>query len=129
MSDPNDDDMDKPLTKREALEVFLTKREALELFLTKREAHEVFLTRGEFHDAMKKLFAHLDKMRGENAAEHAATRAFVSNEIARHTDASAKSSRGELVAIDDKYKALPERVTKLEGAVFPSPPAKRQRRR
>jgi hypothetical protein len=142
----NADDMDRPITKREAFELFITK--------------------GELHDVMKNLFDYLDKrfesidkrfeviletnagehaatraairlenaaehaaIRRENAAEHATTRAFMSSEIARHTAANAEQSRSELVVVDDKYKDLPERVTKLEDAVFPAPPAKRQRRR
>jgi hypothetical protein len=135
MSDSNEDDMDTPITKREALELFITKR--------------------DFHDVMKNLFDYLDKRfdaidkRFEtesvnNAAEHAATRTFVTSEIdksesrmkswfgaelAQHTGTVDERHRTELSVIDDKYKELPERVSKLEAAVFPAPPAKRQRRR
>ena len=123
MSDPSDDDMDKPLTKREAVDVFLTKR----------EAYDVFLTKGEFHDVMKNLFEYLDRK------FDAIDKRFLSFgiemkdwfrlELAQHTGAVDERHRTELSVIDDKFKDLPERVTKLEAAVFPAPPAKRQRRR
>ncbi len=51
-------------------------------------------------------------------------------ELQRHTSASAEDLRGSVGAIDDKYRDLPDRVTKLEAAAFtPTSPPRRARRR
>jgi hypothetical protein len=113
MSDPSDD-MDKPITKREALEIFLTKR--------------------EFHDVMKNVFEYLDK-RFEAYDERlnalmkwfgSEFRQQLNDDIATHVGTMALQLRRDVGLLDDRYKDLPERVTKLEEKVFAP---KRQRRR
>ena len=51
-------------------------------------------------------------------------------ELQRHTSASAEDLRGSFGAVDDKYRDRPDRVTKLETAVFtPTSPPRRARKR
>jgi hypothetical protein len=110
MSDPSDDDMDQPVTKREFRSI--VKNE----LVTKSEMREMF---ANFLDAIMERFA---------SSEDSMKRWF-SAQLARHTGAVDERHRTEVSVVDDKYKDLPERVTKLEAAVFPPPPVKRQRRR
>lgn len=105
--------MDQPLTKRDALKLFLTKREALDLFLTK----------SEFHDVMKNLFGYLDERFATVRADLART---IQVEIRRATKGTEQRNRDDMAVIDEKYKDLPDRVSKLEAKVFAP---KRQRRR
>jgi hypothetical protein len=49
----------------------------------------------------------------------------LTDELRRHTSSSADASRSELAVVDDKYKDLPERVTKLEAKVFAKPRGRR----
>jgi predicted metal-dependent hydrolase len=138
MSDPSDDDMDKPITKREALDLFLTKREALELFVTKIEFHDAFQKLFRYLDkkfeAIDKRFEAIDKRFETTKTELRAElrqdiRMDLSAELRSHSGANADQLKREVGLVDDRYKDLPERVTKLEVAVFAPPPAKRQRRR
>jgi len=125
MSDPNDDDMDKPLTKRDALELFFTKREALEIFLAKRE----------FHDVMKNVFDYLDKrfeavdnrfeavdkrLEANDERLNALMKWFgsefrqqLNDDMAGHIGTMGLQLRRDIGLLDDRYKDLPERVTKL----------------
>jgi len=112
MSDP--DDMDKPLTKRDLLDAFDNFLGALmprldERFATKRELEEMN------RDLRQLISAEADDTRQE-------MRKLVGAQDAKH--------RVELGTVDDRYRDLPERVGKLEAAVFrPGSPVKRQRRR
>lgn len=137
-------DMDHPITKREARDIFLTKGEANDLFLTKGEANDLFLTKREFHDVMKNLFEHLDKQFAAANANtlrlvselEANTQRLVGEMGARFTNETlavvrevSKQHRADVAKLDERYKDLPDRVTKLETAVFGPAPVKRQRRR
>ena len=52
----------------------------------------------------------------------------MSAEIARHTRAVQEEMRSQVAVIDDKYKDLPGRVSRLEAAVFPSSTTRKRRR-
>jgi hypothetical protein len=51
----------------------------------------------------------------------------LSVELAQHVNAMTESLRAEFRGIDDQYKDLPARVSKLENAVFTPKPARRRR--
>jgi hypothetical protein len=115
-----EEDMEKPVTKRELLEV-TTKLEA------KFDA--------KFDTFLGAILARVDQVAGElvryiSEVEHR-LREHVSTELAIQTRGIERRHLDELSAHDEKYKDLPPRVSRLEAAVFPpgAPPAKRQRRR
>ena len=98
-----DDDMDKPLTRR------------------------------EFHDAQAKLFAYLDdRFAQQDVRLHRflkATESRLTLEIRGQISAVDQDHLDDLKKFEDKYRDLPARVSKLEAVVLAPPPAKRQRRR
>jgi uncharacterized protein involved in exopolysaccharide biosynthesis len=51
----------------------------------------------------------------------------LSNELRQHTKSSEIELAGRLVAVDQQYKDLPARVTRLEAKVF-APPKRKTRR-
>ena len=108
MSNADSDNMDTPITKREALELFLTKR--------------------EFHDVMKNLFDYLDKRfsaADTRVSELEANTHRLVREMGIHfaheTQAVVREvslqHRADLAKVDEKYNELPERVTRVEDAV------------
>ena len=99
----NADDMDHPLTKREFRATIDTE----------------LVTKREFHEVMKNLFGYLDE-------RFAAVTKTIQVEIRRATKGIEQRNRDDMTVIDEKYKDLPDRVTKLEAVAFPPP--KRQRR-
>lgn len=106
---PNsDDDMDKPVTKREL-------HEALEIW-------------GGALDARleAKLDARLGAFEARVDAKIDAVGARLSSELAQHTNRILEEVHQIIGAVDEKYRDLPPRVTRLEAKVFPP---KRQRRR
>ena len=108
-----DDAMDKPVTRRELQEIL---GEAFGSFLTMLDKR---------FDALPTK----DWVNATIAASESRMKTWFGAELARHTGSVDERHRTEVSVIDDKYKDLPDRVTKLEAAVFPTPPAKRQRRR
>jgi hypothetical protein len=156
MSNADDDDMDQPLTKREfraavdtelltkrefraAVDTeLLTKREALELFPTKQEVRDMF---ANFLDAIlsriDERFTQQDKRFEERFSQQdeRIQRLFknaegrLTRELREQLGAIDRDHFDDINKLEDKYRDLPNRVSKLEAAVFPAPPAKRQRRR
>lgn len=111
MSNPSDDDMDKPITRRELQEVL-------------GEAFANFLK------MLDMRFVAVDKRFADSEATNRRLMLDIEKRFAADTRAALQEvtryHRDELSTIDDKYKDLPERVTKLEAKVFAP---KRRRRR
>jgi len=125
MSDPTDDDMDEPLTKREFRAAIDTE------LVTKRELNAAF---ADLHTGMKNLFdtvlAKIEEVSGGLKGEMKALEIRLTADVKSHAGSNADQLKREVGLVDDRYRDLPDRVEKLETAVFaPEPRAKKQRRR
>ena len=100
----SDDDMDKPVTKRELYE-------ALELWGGALEA---------------RIGVTIDNCRSELRAEIQALGKWLSAEFAQHANRMLDTVKEITGAVDEKYNDLPGRVAVLEAKVLPP---RRQRRR
>ncbi|HSD86656.1 MAG TPA: hypothetical protein VLB44_04050 [Kofleriaceae bacterium] len=116
MSDP--DNMDRPVTKRDLLDAF---DNLLGAFMPRLD--ERFATKRDIDTRLEEVNRDLRQLVSSEAdATRREIREFVRTQQEQH--------RREIELVDDRYRDLPERVGKLEAAVFrPSPPVKRQRRR
>jgi hypothetical protein len=112
-----DDDMEKPITKRELREIISND----------------LVTKHEMHDLMSKLFAYLDAMEMRLAASMRDMANVLREEFRAGLSAVSKRHLDEIAHFNEGYIDLRPRIAKLEAAVFPEPPAepraKRQRRR
>jgi hypothetical protein len=132
MSEPRD--MDAPVTRRElyeALEIwagaivdrleqrFATKDD-LQRFATKDD-----LQRFATKDDLQRFATKDDLQRFATKDDLAATEARLSAELRQHTRSSETELATRLVAVDEQYKDLPVRVTRLEAKVF-APPRRRR---
>jgi hypothetical protein len=141
MSEPRD--MDAPVTRRElyeALEIwagaivdrleqrFATKDD-LQRFATKddlqRFATKDDLQRFATKDDLQRFATKDDLQRFATKDDLAATEARLSAELRQHTRSSETELATRLVAVDEQYKDLPVRVTRLEAKVF-APPRRRR---
>jgi hypothetical protein len=118
---PNDDDdMDKPVTKRELHEALEIWGGALEARIDAKLEAKLDAKLGAFEARIDaKLDAKLD-------SKIEAMGARFSAELAQHTNRILDAVYEITGAVDEKYSDLPARVTRLEAKVFPP---KRQRRR
>lgn len=108
---PSDDEMDKPVTKREM-------HEALGIWGGALNART---------DALEaKLDATAARLDSKIDSKIDAMGARLSAELAQHTNRILDAVYEITGAVDEKYSDLPPRVTRLEAKVFPP---KRQRRR
>ena len=89
------DEMDAPVTRRELRE----------------ELDQRF---GELHKFLAALISKLDARFEAIDARFEETETRMSAEMARHARAIEESVRTQIVALDDKYKDLPARVSALE---------------
>jgi hypothetical protein len=84
------------------------------------------VTRRELHEAldiwagaiMSQMSAQLAAQTAHLTAEIAASEQRYRDELARHVRASEKNMRTWIAGLDDKYRDLPARVSKLEVKVF-----------
>ena len=129
MAEHDDMDPNTPVTRaelREELRQELAKHptrveleKVLETLATKADL-ERFATKAD----LERFATKLDLERFEARFREFEARLFA--ELARHSLASRESMSTEVAVVDDKYKDLPERVTRLEAAVFK--PRRRARR-
>jgi hypothetical protein len=109
MSEPPD--MDAPVTRREMHEALEVWARAVIDRMTARTTSIVEVAVAAMRSAVQ-------------ASEHRLT-----DELRRHTKASEDELTSRLTVIDDKYKDLPARVSKLEAKTAAGPSSKRQRRK
>jgi hypothetical protein len=133
-----EDDMDKPVTRRELREELADypKRQELETWggaLNAKIDATASRLDAKIEALGSRLDAKIDALRHDMTArfdassrEMAATFDALSLELARHANRILDSTREMVGVIDEKYNDLPRRVTTLEAKVFPP---KRQRRR
>jgi hypothetical protein len=140
----NDADMTAPLTRRD-LEEVLDQR--LATYPTKDDLKEVldqrlanYPTKDDLKEVLDQRLANYPtKDDLKNALENYPTRDELKNEFATFRKlinedfqvairVVSEENRAWFRTVDDKYKDLPERVHKLEEAVFPPPPRSRRRK-
>jgi septal ring factor EnvC (AmiA/AmiB activator) len=81
-------------------------------------------THAQLDASLRQVMLHIETTAAQSANAIAeANRA----ELARQTKAIGEDLAAQIRGLDDQYRGLPERVTKLETAVF-SPPPKRKRK-
>ena len=123
---------DEPVTKRDFREL---EEELDRRFSRVDERMATFATREELHEGLSLVINRFDARMSQLATElkqyvHDVVNKVVNDVVSSQVRASEERLRDYLGAIDDKYKDLPPRVSRLEATVFPpEPPAKRQRRR
>jgi len=74
-------------------------------------------------------FEQMDRRFDEMAQQATQRHAELLAELGQHTRAAAEANRADLRVVDDQYRDLPPRVTKLEETVFAPKPKKRAQRR
>jgi hypothetical protein len=132
----NDADMTAPLTRRDLEEVldqrlanYATKDDlenALENHPTKddlKNALENYPTKDDLKNALENY-----PTRDELKSEFVTFRKLINEDFQVAIRVVSEENRAWFRTIDDKYKDLPERVHKLEEAVFPPPPRSRRRK-
>ena len=80
-------------------------------------------------EQMDRRFEQVDRRFEETARQATQRHAELLAELGQHTRAAAEANRADLRVVDDQYRDLPPRVTKLEEAVFAPKPKKRAQRR
>jgi hypothetical protein len=105
MSEPRD--MDAPVTRREL-------RDALDTW------------GGTIVDRLIKLDSKLDDLERRMDGKLHGVEMRLKDELRQHTRSSETELAGRLVAVDEHYRDLPIRVTRLENKVF-APPKRRRR--
>lgn len=88
--------------------------------VTRRELHEALdIWAGAIMSQMSaQLSAQLAAQTAHLTAEIAASEQRYRDELARHVRASEENMRTWIAGLDDKYRDLPPRVSKLEAKVF-----------
>jgi hypothetical protein len=141
MPEPDDmePDSDKPVTRRgleraleRALERYATKEDlerALERYATKEDLERLAIATKE---GFERCATRQDLERFEQRFERLEQRferfeERLLAELARHSLATKESISADIAIVDEQYRDLPARVTRLEEAVF-RPPRKRARR-
>ena len=127
MTNASDDDMTKPITRGE----FKQELAAFEQRIDTKLDLLLGAIMARFDDVYARfddVYARFDNVnaRFDNVNVRFDTiREELAMDIARHTSASAEHLRADVGVVDEKYKDLPPRVTKLEVAVFPRAPSPR----
>ena len=116
-------DMDHPITRRE-LEETLDKRNYVTQDQLPKWAQAL---RDDLYTSLTRDL-HASITRDLHASITRDLHASITEDIRGYIAGLTESHRSELGVIDDQYKDLPARVTKLEEAVFPPPRARRKRR-
>jgi hypothetical protein len=92
--------------------------------------------KSEISELRSELKSEISELRGELAKRPTQTQidasfrqvmVHIDTAFAQHVNAILEDVRKQIAGLDDRYHDLPERVTKLETAVF-SPPPKRKRK-
>lgn len=120
-------DMSTPVTRGDlhaAIAPLATKAEIVPL-ATKAELQEAvarLATKAELESCFEALLAHIES-REQRLVDQIGKRIDgveqrLLTELARHTNAVFEAMSGHIAVIDDKYKGLPERVSRLERTVF-----------
>jgi len=131
----NDDAMNDPITRRE----FHERLASFETGLRSEMAQLSTELRGEMTELRTELRGEMAGLRTELRGAMAELRTELRTEmehlrITLQADAQAtlkalnEKNRAWFLTIDDKYKDLPDRVRKLEEAVFSPPPRTRRRK-
>ncbi len=134
MTNASDDDMTKPITRGEfkqelaAFEQRIDTKLDLLLGAIMARFDDVYARFDDVYARFDNVNARFDNVnvRFDNVNVRFDTiREELAMDIARHTSASAEHLRADVGVVDEKYKDLPPRVTKLEVAVFPRAPSPR----
>ena len=93
--------------------------------VTRRELHEAL---DNWNGAMiRQLTAALSAMEARLTTKAEQMEQRLLAELARHTSAANEEMRGNVAVVDEQYKDLPARVTRLEAKVFAPPKRKRRK--
>ncbi len=125
----DDDDMDKPVTRRELREIladYPTKRDLREALAEYPKRVELEAWGGALNAKIDTTTARLDAKIDALGARVDRLGVELSAELAQHTNRILDAVYAITGAVDEKYNDLPPRVLRLEAKVFPP---KRQRRR
>ena len=115
-------DMSTPVTRGELREELAGFEQRFEQKLDQKFDHKLEIWAGA-------ILARMDMMFEGMTALVANSEQRLHEDLARHTRAIEESMRTLISGVDDKYVDLPERVTTLEQAVFPSTPSRKRARR
>ena len=120
----NDDAMNDPITRRE----FHERLASFETGLRSEMAQLSTGLRSEMAQLSTELRGEMTELRTELRTEMEHLRITLQADAQATLKALNEENRAWFLTIDDKYKDLPDRVRKLEEAVFSPPPRTRRRK-
>jgi len=124
----NDDAMNDPITRREFHERLTSFGAELRTGLRGEMAELRTELRGEMAQLATELRGEMAQLRTELRADMVHLRVTLQADAQATLKALNEENRAWFLTIDDKYKDLPDRVRKLEEAVFSPPPRTRRRK-
>ena len=142
--DENEMDLDEPATRRDLKELETATRRDLNAGMSELRTEMLGLetrlseliragfanhpTHAQLDASLRQAQLHIESTAAQYAnASAEVMRAEMAAQLAQQTNAIREDLRSVINGLDDRYRDLPKRVTKLETAVFP-PPSKRKRK-
>lgn len=110
-----DDPMDKPVTHRQMQDMFANFLDAIMARIDERFTQQFALQDARIDARFNKAFA---EQEARIVQRFAVTEARLTRELREQLGAIDQDHLDDLRKSDDKYKDLPERVTKLEAVVY-----------